>query len=218
MTPGPGDFRLEDAWGCWPGSRLWQLIFQRTDWLPAMSSNCVFPHLTTSSWTGKKCRVESQPRDKIPLLPATTLFLKTNEMPPAHWMLFGISFTQRNVFFFFFSTDQTPKTEPQCKFLDACLTSLAQKQMKALSPLSRSSGRALKRQSTGDLWKLSQAAPFEGQKTSQYLHSSEMSSPECLVPECQFPTVILGKAEPTAEDCILWDNHSLPKGQQEQKH
>lgn len=74
-------------------------------------------------------------------------------------------------FFFFFNTDQTHNTDPQCKFPDACLTSLAQKQMKALSPLSCSSGTALKRQSASDLWKLSQAAPSEGQKTSHYLCS-----------------------------------------------
>lgn len=83
--------------------------------------------------------------------------------------------------FFFFSTDQTHKTKPHCKLPDACLTSLAQKQMKALSLLSCSSGRALKRQSTSDLWKHSQAALLEGQKTSHYLHSSELSSPELLV-------------------------------------
>lgn len=87
----------------------------------------------------------------------------------------------KETFLFFFSKDQTCKTKPHCKFPDACLTSLAQKQMKALSLLSSSSGRALKRQSTSDLWKHSQAAPFEGQKTSHYLHSSELSSPEPLM-------------------------------------
>lgn len=115
------------------------------------------------------------------MLPVTTLLLKMNEMPSALQMPSGISFTQRNIPLFFFSTDQTHKTKPHCKLPDACLTSLAQKQMKALSLLSCSSGRALKRQSTSDLWKHSQAALLEGQKTSHYLHSSELSSPELLV-------------------------------------
>lgn len=138
---------------------------------------------------------------KYPPLPVTTQLLKTKEMPSAYQMLFGLSFTRRAVFFFFFfNTDQTPKTEPQCKFPDACLTSLAQKQMKALSPLSCSSGRALKRQSASDLWKLSQAAPSEGQKTSHYLYNSHLSSLEPLLP-VSFPWLFRERQNP--QGCIL---------------